>query len=374
MVHGPGTLDRLGNLARENGITRALLVTDAGIVAAGHVERARQALESASVEVVVWDQVVENPDTRCVDACVLAARGAGIDGFIGLGGGSSIDTARGANFVLTNGGRMQDYWGIGKATRPMLPLIAVPTTSGTGSECQSFALIADAETHQKMACGDPMAAARVALLDPTLTLSQPRLVTACTGIDAIAHGLETAVTRQRTAISQFFSRESLRLTLTHLSQVLDQPDNLAARGAMQLGAAYAGMAIEASMLGAAHSCANPLTARFHVVHGHAVGLMLPHVIRFNASVPEAGEGYREIAAAAVGSDAARSAEEAADALGRRVQDLLRQAGLASTLRKLDIPEASLPELAEGALKQWTAQFNPRELSLSDFASLYAAAY
>src|SRR5207244_13592387 len=126
-----------------------------------------------------------------VEACLEVAHSAGIDAIVGLGGGSSIDTAKGCNFLLTNGGRMQDYWGVGKATRPMLPLIAVPTTAGTGSECQSYALIADEETHQKMACGDPKASARVALLDPTLTVSQPRSVTACTGMDALVHAVET---------------------------------------------------------------------------------------------------------------------------------------------------------------------------------------
>ena len=130
--------------------------------------------------------------------CLGAARAAGIDGIVGLGGGSSLDTAKGCNFLLTNGGRMQDYWGVGKATRPMLPLIAIPTTAGTGSECQSFALIADETTHQKMACGDPKAAARVAILDPPLTLSQPPRVAACTGMDALSHAVETAVTKGAT--------------------------------------------------------------------------------------------------------------------------------------------------------------------------------
>src|SRR5205085_5861833 len=134
-----------------------------------------------------------------VDNCLTLAKARGIDTFVALGGGSSMDTAKGCNFLLTNGGRMQDYWGVGKATKPMLPLIAIPTTAGTGSECQSFALISDEETHQKMACGDPKAAASVAILDPVLTLSQPARVTACTGIDAIAHVVETAVTTKRTA-------------------------------------------------------------------------------------------------------------------------------------------------------------------------------
>ncbi len=194
-----------------------------------------------------------------------------------------MDCAKGINFLYTNGGQMQDYWGVGKAKRPMLPMIAVPTTAGTGSEAQSFALISDAQTHVKMACGDKKAACRVAILDPRLTLTQPPRVTALTGIDAVAHAVETYVTNKRNPISQVFSREAWRLLAANFGRVLEHPGDVTARGAMQLGACFAGLAIENSMLGAAHGLANPLTAHYGIPHGQAVGLMLPHVIRFNAA-------------------------------------------------------------------------------------------
>src|SRR5207253_7359155 len=181
---------------------------------------------------VVFDQVRENPTTRDVDRCLRVAQSAGIDTLVGLGGGSSMDTAKGCNFLLTNGGRVQDYWGVGKAGRPMLPFIAIPTTAGTGSECQSAALIADERTHQKMACLDPKAAARVAILDPALTLSQPPRVTACTGIDAIAHAVETAVTKNRNPLSSMYSREAFKLCVTSFPEVLRNPNDLEARGRM----------------------------------------------------------------------------------------------------------------------------------------------
>ena len=203
-----------------------------------------------------------------------------------------MDTAKGCNFLLTNGGQMKDYWGVGKATQPMLPLIAIPTTGGTGSECQSFALITDEATHQKMACGDPKAAARIAILDPALTLSQPRRVTACSGIDAIAHALETAVTKTRNPLSLIFSRAAFQLTMAGLPRVLEAPGDLDARSQMLWGAACGGTAIENSMLGAAHSAANPLTAHFGITHGQAVGMMLPQVVRFNALDPAAARGIR----------------------------------------------------------------------------------
>src|SRR5205823_12868433 len=146
-----------------------------------------------------------------------------------------MDTAKGCNFLLTNGGRIQDYQGVGKARQPMLPLIAVPTTAGTGSECQSSALIVDEKTHQKMACLDPKAAPRIAILDPALTLSQPFRVTACTGIDALSHALETAVTKRQNPISNMFSREAFKLCIHAFPRVLADPKDLEARGEMLLG-------------------------------------------------------------------------------------------------------------------------------------------
>src|SRR5262245_60540209 len=205
LVFGPNSVERVGELARELGAKRVLVVTDPGIVSAGHALRVEHSLQEAGLGTVVFDQVRENPTTRCVDHCLKIAKAAGIDTIIGLGGGSSMDTAKGCNFLLTNGGQMKDYRGYGKASKPMLPLIAIPTTAGTGSECQCSTLIADEHTHQKMACLDPKAAARVALLDPELTVSQPPRVTACTGIDAITHAVESAVTKKRNPLSLMYS-------------------------------------------------------------------------------------------------------------------------------------------------------------------------
>jgi alcohol dehydrogenase len=373
VIFGLNAIDRVGGLAVELGARNVLLVTDRGIVSAGHAGRVSGLLEGAGLSVCCFDAVEENPGTGCVARCVEAAQRSNIDTIIGLGGGSSLDTAKGCNFLLTNGGRMEDYQGIGKATRPMLPLIAIPTTGGTGSECQSFALITDERTHQKMACGDPKAAARIALLDPALTVSQPPRVTACTGIDAIAHAMETAVTRKRTALSLVFSRESLRLTLAGLPRVLATPGDIEARGWMLLGAAWAGTAIENSMLGAAHSAANPLTAHFGIVHGHAVGLMLPHVVRFNAGEPAAAQTYAEMARAAGLGSPSETPREAAGHLAGLLEGILDLAGLPRSLKDLGLGAAKIPALALEAARQWTAQFNPRPVTVADFETLYAAA-
>jgi alcohol dehydrogenase len=373
VVFGVNSIDRVGELAKSLAAKRVLLVTDRGIVAAGHASRVRALLVTAGMHVTCFEQVQENPTTRCVERCVEAAREATIDTIVGLGGGSSMDTAKGCNFILTNGGQMKDYWGVGRATRPMLPLLAIPTTGGTGSECQSFALITDEQTHQKMACGDPKAAARIALLDPALTLSQPTRVTACSGIDALAHALETLVTKPRTPLSLIFSREAFRLLIAGLPRVLASPTDLEARGWMLLGAAWAGTAIENSMLGAAHSAANPLTAHFGVVHGQAVGMMLPHVLRFNAREPVVARAYAEVACAGQFATSAELPEAAAEYLAHHIESLLDLASLPRMLDHYGVKLEDIPGLADEAARQWTAQFNPRPVAASDFQALYIAA-
>jgi len=365
LIFGPDSIEKVGAVARDLGGKRALLVTDAGIVAAGHAGRAARFISDAGLHVDVYDHVHENPSTRDVAECVEIARRANVDLLIGLGGGSSMDTAKGCNFIVSNGGEMKDYWGVGKAVKPMLPLIAIPTTSGTGSECQSAALIADEATHQKMACLDPKAAASVAILDPLLTVSQPPRVTACTGVDALAHALETSVTRKRNEISAMFSRESFKLCFTSLPRVLADPGDLEARAKMQLAAAFAGTAIENSMLGAAHSAANPLTAHHGIVHGQAVGLMLPGVIRFNAALPEAAAIYSEFAAS-VGLHMVGE-------LVAGVSEMLAEAGLRARLSDYGVTREAIPALADEAAKQWTAQFNPRPIAPADFARIYEEA-
>jgi alcohol dehydrogenase len=373
VVFGVNSVGQVGQLASELGARNVLLVTDNGIVKAGHAAYVQSLLEAAAINVARFDQVEENPSTACVESCVRVARQFGVDTILGLGGGSSMDTAKGANFILTNGGRMQDYWGIGKAKSPMLPFIAIPTTGGTGSECQSFALITDEQTHQKMACGDPKAAARIAILDPALTVSQPPRVTACSGIDAIAHSVETAVTRKRNPLSLMFSREAFRLTMAGFPRVLKEPTDIEARGWMLLGAAWSGTAIENSMLGAAHSAANPLTARFGIVHGHAVGLMLPHVVRFNAQDAVTAARYAEIAYAAHLANPSEPIQFAVGRLADCLQQLLREARLPVSLQQCGVQEPDLARLAAEATTQWTAQFNPRPVTAADFQALFGAA-
>lgn len=369
VVVGAGTVDRLGELAAARGAARVLLVTDPGVVAAGHAGRAQRSLEVAGVAVTCFDDVRENPSTTCVDRCLAAARACQPDHFVAVGGGSSLDTAKGADFLYTNGGRMEDYWGVGKATRPLLPIIAVTTTAGTGSETQSFALISREEDHQKMACGAPGAVPVIVILDAELTGSMPREVAAFTGLDALTHAVETAVTTKRTPASISYACQAFRLVERHLEGVLKDESSLADREGMLVAAAWAGVAIEHSMLGAAHACGNPLTARCGLVHGHAVSTMLPSVVRFNGEEPGAAGGYRDLAHAAglCASDA--SASHGVECVAHRVEELLAVAQ-APTLGASEVDSTQVPALAEEAARQWTAQFNPRPVGVAELAGLY----
>jgi alcohol dehydrogenase len=281
-----------------------------------------------------------------------------------------MDCAKGANFLLTNGGRMSDYKGFGLAKRPMLPSLTVPTTAGTGSEAQSYALISDEKTHLKMACGDRKAAFRVAILDPEVTVSQPAGVTAMTGVDALAHAVESYVCTRRSPLSQTFSLAAWRLLEPNFARVLREPGDLEARGAMQLGANFAGSAIENAMLGACHATANPLTAHYGVTHGVAIGILLPHVVRFNASA--VGGLYGDLAheVGMRNGDASAGAE----ILAGRIAELVRVAGLPASLSAVGVSKGILPVLADEAAQQWTSKFNPRPVGFDELLQIYEAAF
>ncbi len=364
-VFGEGSIGRLGEIAAEFQPRRVLLVSDHGLIEAGHFGKAQRVLTDIGIEVASFHDFAENPTSAMVDEGVRVAASFQPDLLVGLGGGSSMDCCKGINFVYSCGGTIHDYHGVGKATADMLPMIAIPTTAGTGSEAQSFALISDAKTHVKMACGDPRAACRVAILDPNLTVTQPRRVTALTGIDAISHAIETYVSKRRNPMSATYSRRAFGMLARGFSRVLENPNDLEARSQMQLGSCFAGMAIETSMLGAAHATANPLTARHDVVHGQAVGLMLPAVIRLNGSVH--GEWYAELWREI---EPAATADSAPERLADRVIQWLREAGLATTMSELSISSTGINELAQDALQQWTGTFNPVPLDENITRRLY----
>jgi len=350
-----GALGKLGELARTAGFKRTLLVADAGMVNAGFAGRAVRSLEASGVAVTPWHGFGENPDTDSAEAGRAFAEGLRVDAVVGLGGGSSLDAAKAVNFLLTNGGTMHDYWGYGKAKYPLLPMVAVPTTTGTGSEAQSYAVISDAKTHCKMACGDPSAAAKIAVLDAELAAGQPKGVLAASAYDAVAHAVETWVSSKANAMSDCFAREAWRLLDENFERALIG-GSVEIAGRMQIASYFAGAAIEHSMLGAAHACANPLTQRYGSTHGHALAMLLPHVVRWNT-------------AAVNGRYADLHVE-----LPLRLEELRAAAGLPRALSETGVELDALSELSERAAEQWTGKFNPRKLDAAAAMELYLCAY
>jgi alcohol dehydrogenase len=368
VTFGPGSVTRAGQLARGLDFSRTLIVADAGIREAGHTARLLDSLTAEKIETFLFEDFGVNPDSAMVEAGAAFARPLGIDSVIAVGGGSSLDCAKGINFILRNGGTMADYRGYGKAVTPLLPMIGIPTTAGTGSEAQSYAVISDAATRMKMACGDASAAFRIAILDPDLALTAPRHVSSMAGYDAIAHAVETAATAKRSPMSDVFSHHAWQLLSGAFERVLLHPADADARSAMLLGAHLAGMAIEQSMLGAAHACANPLTARHAIPHGLALAILLPHVVRWNA--PVARDRY----AALLGAPRRRARDDdPAETLARRLEDFAIAGHLAITLSDAGVKDDGIPALAELAAQQWTGTFNPRPFDAKGAEEIYRAA-
>ena len=363
LIFGPGTLRELPAAVRSLGGTGVFIVSDPGIARAGHIDRAARMLADAGIPAAVFSDSRENPTESDAAACRDAARAHRFDCLVALGGGSSLDTAKACNFLLSNGGAMHDYHGYGKAARPMLPLIAIPTTAGTGSETQSYALISRDGSHEKMACGDPKALPAVAILDPELTATLPHGAALLSGVDALTHAVESAVCTKASALSTAYAESAFRAIVGAIDRVVDGCATDDDRARMLLGAALAGLAIENSMLGAAHASANPLTARLGVVHGRAVATMLPPVMRFNATVPAAAATFGRLGAILRELGVTdRPAVEWVEALVARC----RFPALDRT--------TDLAVLADDATRQWTGKFNPRPLQTGDFVSLYRRAF
>jgi alcohol dehydrogenase len=248
-------------------------------------------------------------------------------------------------------------------------MIGNPTTAATGSEAQSYAIISDPATHQKMACGDPQAAFKGVILDPVLTMTQPASVTATAGYDAISHAVESFVCTKRNPASERLSREAWRLLERHYERVLAAPDDLDARAAMQAGAYYAGLAIELAMLGATHACANPLTAKYGTIHGEAIAILLPHVVRWNAS--SAGSLYAELMRE---TGTHNGVPDASHALAARLEELAKAGGLPSALAHVGASRHDIATLAQEASAQWTGKFNPRPFDAAGAREVYECAF
>ncbi|MBU6378406.1 MAG: iron-containing alcohol dehydrogenase [Gammaproteobacteria bacterium] len=382
IVFGAGSVGELGAVAAQLGIRHALLVTDGGIAARDMHSPACASLAASGIGVTVCADVIADPPTEVVLAATDFARRAGCDGVIGFGGGSSMDTAKLVAVLLCGEQPLEEMYGVDRVRSRRLPLIQIPTTAGTGSEVTMVAVVTTGATTKMGVVSRTLLADRV-ILDPELTLSMPAPVTAATGIDAMVHAIEAFTSlRLKNPLSDMLAREALRLLAGHIRRAVSTPQDIEARGAMLLGAMYAGQAFANAPVAAVHALAYPLGGNYHLAHGLSNSLVLPHVLRFNE--PAAEPLYRQLLplvlgeTAGSGATAAGKAADRASASARLATHFLALAGelgIATRLRDCGVPREDLPRLAaEALLQQRLLVNNPRVVSEPDALAIYEQAY
>lgn len=368
-----GGVRRLGELAAGLGISRAFIVTDAGLIKAGLIDGALASLAAAGIAATVFSDVLADPPESSVQAAVETARVAGADGVIGFGGGSSLDTAKLVALLVKTPQALPEIYGIGLAKGPRLPLIQVPTTAGTGSEVTPISILTT-PTHEKKGVVSPLLYPDVALLDSLLTLGLPPAVTAMTGVDAMVHAIEAYTTRlKKNPLSDALALKALQLLYANLPAAVGDGKDPVVREAMLVGSLFAGMAFANAPVGAVHALAYPLGGHYHLPHGLSNSLVLLPVLEFN--LPAAQAMYAELGRALMPelmtSDDAAAARAFVDAIRARVAAM----PYAQTLQAAGVAEGDLPMLARDAMNvQRLLVNNPREVGYDDALVIYRQAY
>jgi choline dehydrogenase len=369
IVHGPGAIDRLGWIVEELGVRRPLLVTDAGVVAAGLAERALDHLTDAAVFEAVWP----NPDVELVGRTSEVYRKEGCDGLVALGGGSSMDTAKGVGVEITGGGSIADYeYGKAPITRRVPPLVTVPTTAGTGSEVTLWAVITDHERKIKFNVGGaPQIGAHVALVDPALMVGLPRAITAATGMDALSHGIECYTCDYHQPFTDSFALTAIEYVARWLRVACEDGANIEARTFMAHGATFGGMAYGTESAGAAHAMSQSAGGVHDCPHGALTARVLGPVCEYNA--PAAPDRYARIAQA-LGVDV-RGLEPLKAALAG-IEELYRLTEDVDipTMEELGFSEDEIPMLARIAYEDPQTVGNPREVTVADYEGIYHDAF
>ena len=351
---------------------KVLLITDPGLVQAGVAQQVVEMLKQAAVEVEIFDAVEPDPSIQVATKAAEMAKNVKANVLIALGGGSAIDTAKSAALLVTNGGYLKDYAGVNKVVKPILPLIAVPTTAGTGSEVTIFAVMSDPENQEKFTISSALIAPAVAVLDPLLTLKLPPSVTAFTGMDALTHAIEAFTSSIAQPATDALALSAIKLVLKHLPVAVGRGDNIMARDGMLQASLLAGIAFNNAFLGLAHAIASPLGGHFHVPHGLANAVMLPYVMEYN--LPTAVRRYAEIGRAlglqAVGDTPRAVAEKTVAAITQLARDI----NIPEKLSNIGAKEELLPLVARDALKSIQLKFNVRNASEKEILALLQKAY
>ena len=371
---GASLILQLGEMTRSEIGCRVLLVTDTGMLATGLVDQVQVILANAGVDVTVFSDVVADPPEAVVLAATEAAKVADVDAVIGFGGGSSLDVAKLVAVLAMDNQSLKDIYGVGNITGRRLPLILIPTTSGTGSEVTPISILTTGKS-EKMGVVSPVLIPDIALLDPELTLGLPAHVTAATGIDAMVHAIEAyaSTSANNNPLSKVLAKQALRLMGAALETAVHTPRDIEARSDMLLGSLLAGQAFANSPVAAVHALAYPIGGHYKVPHGLSNALVLPQVLRFNAVTSP--QSYAEIAVCAFPDLAGLSPQAAATAFAEAMADLSKRCGLQQRLRDLGIKRGALPMLAGDAMNQTRLLVNnPRTVTQADALAIYEAVW
>lgn len=371
---GINAVNEAGAEARHLGARKALLITDKVLASTGTVDPVIDSLKKAGVETVTYDGVNSEPTTAHVLEGLNVLREGGCDILVACGGGSPIDVAKAVRVLATNQGSVEDYMGFNKIAKPGLPLIAIPTTAGTGSEATMVTIITDTGRDVKMLIGSPYLLPTVALVDPVLTLKMPRGLTAATGLDALTHAIEAYVSIKAQPMTDIIALSAISKISRYLPQAWSNPENLEARSETMLGALQAGIAFSNSSVALVHGMSRPIGANFHVAHGVSNAALLGVVMEF--SLVGSPERYADVAAAMglkvqglTSMDAARAGAEEVKAMIRMLQ--------IPTLTKLGVTREKLDnvvsKMADDAIESGSPGNNPRKATKDEIVELYYAA-
>lgn len=371
---GEGIVETIGAVLKELEVGKVLFVYDEGVKQAGIVDKVQAYIEGADVAVVSYADVVPNPPETILDKAAELAKKERVGAIVAVGGGSSIDTAKAINVLLTNPGPINQYAGINLVKNPTKPLIAIPTTSGTGSEVTSITVITDTKRKKKMVIGGRHCGATLALVDPQLTVGLPPAITAATGLDALTHGIESYVSNFASAPTEVNSLKAIELISNNLLKAYENGNDIEARTNMLLGSMLAGIAFESALLGVVHAIAHPLSVYCGLPHGVANASVLPYVMAFNGRDEKVQKRYRDIGSSMGLVVDGLSDVEAANKTLDAIKTLAEQVQI-PTLKEAGVTRDQFDLLAEASLNEEVSiMANPTKVTKEDLVKMIEYAY
>lgn len=372
LIFGTGTLAEVGGAVRRVGGHRPMLISDPGVLAAGWVDRAWPHLADVHVQARLWHDLTPNPKDFEIEAAFESYRALGCDALLAIGGGSCIDVAKAVAILAGNGGQILDYEGIDRATRPIPPMVMVPTTGGSGADVSQFCVVTDTKRALKATIGGRALVPEVSITDPRLLETMPPELTAHTGLDALSHAIESCVSDACDFLSKGHAVAAIRAIVEYLPQAVEEPFDLEAREAVARASLQAGLAFTNALLGATHAIAHQIGGALDLPHGLLNAVLMPHVMRFNAEV--CAERYTDVAAALGVAVDSLTPSAAAEAAVDRVEALIRSLAIPPGLRSLGVDPGDFERFAHNALRDAYITTNPRPVCESDVRHICAAAY